>query len=254
MLRKFCRSKVDSKMPKYKLYHFKSLSSTQDKAKEFAKKGLNNIVIVAGVQTKGRGRFKRKWYSSKDGLWMSILLKPKNVRNLQFLTFAAAIAVVKSINTVANLKTSIKWPNDVHYKGKKLGGILTEGIFGENNYVIIGIGLNVNQNNFPKDIKNIATSLKIIKKRAFNIQKLMKNIQNIFFNFYINYYNKNKLNQIIKIWRQYCDTINKNITVTTKIKKIKGKAIGVDKHCNLLLKLKNNKITKVIEGDVHVRY
>ena len=238
----------------YKIFHFKSLTSTQEKAKEFAKKGLSNIIIVADVQTKGRGRFKRKWHSAKGGLWMSILLTPKNTENIQYLTFISAIAVVKSIKNIANLNTNIKWPNDVHYKGKKLCGILTEGIFGKNNYVVVGIGLNVNQIKFPQKIKNIAISLRIVKKKTFNIKKLIKEIIEESFYLYNNYHNKNNLGYILKIWKKHCDTINKNVIIITKIKRLKGKAIGVDKNCNLLLKLKNNKIIKIIEGDINVRY
>ena len=100
----------------YKTYHFKSLTSTQDKAKEFSKKGLSNIVVIADVQTKGRGRFKRKWHSSKGGLWMSILLKPKSAENMQYLTFIAAISVAKVIKKMTGIDAKIKWPNDVHYK------------------------------------------------------------------------------------------------------------------------------------------
>lgn len=238
----------------YKLHHFKSLTSTQDKAKEFSKKGLNNIVIIADQQTKGRGRFKRKWHSGKNGLWMSILLKPRNAENIQYLTFAAAVAVVNSIRKIAKLKTSIKWPNDVHYNKKKLCGILTEGIFGKENYVVVGIGLNVNQKNFPLDIKDTAISLKMIKKKTINIEKLTKNIIGQFFTLYNDYYNKNNLKDILKIWKKYCDTINKKVIVITRAKKIEGKPIGIDKNCNLLLKLKNNRTIKIIEGDVSVRY
>ena len=238
----------------YQIHHFKFLTSTQDKAKEFSKKGLSKAIVVADTQTRGRGRFKRKWHSGKGGLWMSILLKPKNIKNLQYLTFAAGISVVKSIETMSNLKTNIKWPNDVHYKGKKLCGILTEGVFGKENFVIVGIGLNVNQNKFNKEIKNIATSLRIIKHRIFDIKQLIKNISNGFFELYNDYYNKNKLEKISTIWKKYCDTINKNVTVITKTGKFSGKVIGIDKNCNLLLKLKNNKIMKVIEGDINVRY
>ena len=241
-------------MQSYKIYHFKSLTSTQDKAKEFAKKGLSNIIVAADIQTKGRGRFKRKWHSGKGSLSMSILLKPKNIKNLQYLTFAAAIAVVNSIKNVSKLKTSIKWPNDVHYKGKKLCGILTEVVFGKENYVVVGIGLNANQNKLPEEINNIATSLRIIKNKDFDINKLIKSIIDEFFNLYNRYYKKNKLSHILKIWKQYCDTINKNVTIITKFKELKGKAIGVDNDCSLLLKTKNNELIKVIEGDIKVRY
>ena len=238
----------------YKIFYFNSLTSTQEKAKEFGKKELINIVIVADKQTKGRGRFKRKWHSAKGGLWMSILLKPKNTENIQYLTFISAVAIVKSIKKIANLNTNIKWPNDIHYKGKKLCGILTEGIFSKENYIVIGIGLNINQNKFPNGTKKIAISLRMIKEKIFNIKKLIKRIIDEFFYLYDNYYNKNNLEYILKIWEKHCDTINKNVLVITRIKKIYGKAIGVDKNCNLLLKLKNNKIIKIIEGDINVRY
>lgn len=241
-------------MPQYKILHFKSLTSTQDKAKEFAKKGLSNLVIVADTQTRGRGRFKRKWHSEKGGLWMSILVKPSNTSNLQYLTFAAAVAVVESIKKIANLKTNIKWPNDVHYKGKKLCGILTEGSFGNENSVIVGIGLNVNQTSFPNGIKNIAISLRMITKKKFKINFFLNNIMGNFFHLYNNYHNKKKIGYILKKWKKFSDTINKSVTVITKTKKLDGKVIDIDKDCNLLLKLKNNKIVKVIEGDINVRY
>lgn len=241
-------------MLQYKTYHFNSLASTQDKAKEFSKKGLSNLIIVADMQTKGRGRFKRKWHSGKGGLWMSILLKPKSAGNLQYLTFAAAIAVVRSIKKIANLKTSIKWPNDVHYKGRKLCGILTEGIFGRDNYAAIGIGLNVNQEKLPDEIKNIAISLKEIKQKKTNIKRLTKSVIEQFFVLYHDYHNKGKFEKILEIWKRYCDTINKNVVVITQTKAMHGKAIGIDKDCNLLLKSKDNRVIKVVEGDIHVRY
>ena len=241
-------------MPRYKIYYFKSLTSTQDKAKEFAKRGLSNVIVVSDIQTRGRGRFKRKWHSDNNGLWMSILLKPKNVENMQYLTFSAAIAVVKSIEKITKLKTSIKWPNDVHYKGKKLCGILTEGIFGKENFAAVGIGLNVNQNKFPEEIKNIAISLKIIRKKVFPKKIFLREIINKFFKLYIQYYSKNRLKNILKIWNEHCDTINKNIIATTRTKRLSGKAIGIDKNCNLLLKTKNNKIIKIVEGDINLRY
>lgn len=238
----------------HKLFHFKSLKSTQDKAKEFSKRGLSNVVVVADAQIKGKGRFNRKWHSSKDGLWMSILLKPKNTEKIQYLTFIAAISVVESIKKISKLKTSIKWPNDILYNKKKLCGILTEGIFGKNNFVIVGIGLNVNQRKFQSQIRNTATSLRMIKHRLFSIKSLMNKIISSFFFLYRNYYTKNRLDNIIKLWKKHTDTIGKDIIVSTRTKKIYGRAVGIDKDCRLLLKLKNSRIIKIIEGDINVRY
>ena len=184
---------------------------------------------------------------------MSILLKPNNIKNIQYLTFTAAISVAKSIKKLTNINTKIKWPNDVHYNRKKLCGILTEGIFGKENYVAVGIGLNVNQEKFSDEIKNIATSLKIIKKKNIGIKKLAKNIIDEFFSIYNNQYNKNNIKNILTTWNKYCDTINKHVIVVSKNKKTYGKAIGVDENCNLILKSKN-KIIKITEGDINVRY
>lgn len=241
---------ADEIRKRFKFFYYKSLNSTQDKAKEFSKKGLSNIVIVADAQAEGRGRLKRKWHSGKGGLWMSVLLKPKRTENLQLLTFAAAIAVVKSVRKTAKLNTSIKWPNDVNYKGKKLCGILTEGIFGKENYVIVGIGINVNQSKFYSEVKHTAISLRMIKHEVFNIKTLMKNITENFFHLYDNYYEKNKFNEILEIWKKFSDTIGKNVSVAANSKTFDGKAVGIGKDCSLLLKLKNGKTIKILEGDV----
>ena len=234
----------------YKTFRFKSLTSTQDKAKEFAKKGIVNAIVISDVQTKGRGRFGRKWHSSRHGLWMTILLKPKNIGNLQYLTFGAAIAVVNSIKKVTGLSTNIKWPNDVHYKGKKLCGILTEGIFGKENHVMVGIGININQKTFPLEIRNTAISLRMIKKKSIMVEKIRKNILDEFFNLYKNYYEKNKVGNILKIWKKHCDTLNKNIAVINGTEKLYGKSVGIDNNCNLLLKLQSNRIVSITEGDI----
>ena len=240
-------------MSKYKILHFKSLPSTQDMAKEFTKKYLENIVVVADSQTKARGRFNRKWHSKKGGLWFSILIKTKNIENIQYITFISALSVVKSIKQIAKLETKIKWPNDVHYMGKKLCGILTESILGNENLIIIGVGLNLNQSYFANEIKNIATSLKIIKNKNFSKDLFLKNILTNFADIYENKYKKNKLKFILKSWKRNSDTLGKDVEVLTKNGVLTGKAVGIDKNCSLIIKLKNRKLFSVIEGDVKIR-
>ncbi len=238
---------------RFKTFHFKSLTSTQDKAKEFAKKGQSDIIVVSDVQTKGRGRFKRKWHSPRGGLWMSVLIKPRKAENMQYLTFAAAVSVVNAIKKISNLKASIKWPNDVHYKGRKLCGILTEGIFGKENCVVVGFGINVNQAKFPDEIKSTATSLRMLKHGVFNIKNVENSVLEEFLTMYNNYYNKNKLKKILDLWKTVCDTLGRNVKVISRNKILKGRVVGGDENCNLLVKSKNN-IFKVLEGDVSIRY
>ena len=230
----------------FKTYHFKSISSTQDKAKEFASKGLENIAVISDVQTKARGRFKRKWHSSRGGLWMSILVKPGNMGKMQYLTFCAAIAAADSIKKLSKLNVKIKWPNDVHYNRKKLCGILTEGHFGKNDYAIIGIGINTNQTKFSNDIKNTAASIKSITHKNTDIKKLSQIITTNFFNLYNNYYCKNKFEEIMQKWKSNSDTIGKKVKVITTKKTFIGNVINIDEDCNLIIKYKNKK-NKIVE-------
>jgi BirA family transcriptional regulator, biotin operon repressor / biotin---[acetyl-CoA-carboxylase] ligase len=235
----------------FKIHHFKSLTSTQDKAKELAKNGISDAVIISETQTKGRGRMNRKWLSSPGNLFMSIIIRPKGVENIQHLTFAAAICVVKSIKKIAGISTKIKWPNDVNYKGKKLCGILTEGIFGSENCAIVGIGLNVNQKKFSKDLPN-AISLYLATTKQYEVRKFTEDILGNFEK-YVQKYNSGKLKEIRAEWLKFSDTIGKKITINTLKKEIKGTAIGINDDCSLKIKTKN-KIISVYEGDVSIRY
>ena len=92
-----------------------------------------------------------------------------------------------------------------------------------------------------------------IRERFFDNGKIRNDIISRFFDIYENYYNKNKPNKIMKIWKSHCDTIGKDVTAATRRGKMSGKATGIDKDGNLMLKSKN-KIIKIIEGDISIRY
>jgi BirA family biotin operon repressor/biotin-[acetyl-CoA-carboxylase] ligase len=161
-----------------KILEFEKLESTQKKAKEIAKEVEPWTVVLAKEQTGGYGRKGNFWYSPKGGLYFSVILPKTKIEDVQILTFLAAFCVAKVLNKEFGAKPFIKWPNDVWLNGKKICGILTENIIlgKEIKNSIIGIGLNTNIEKFPKDLKNIATSIKIeLKKEVDNIE-LMKKI------------------------------------------------------------------------------
>lgn len=228
----------------FKVYYFKKLKSTNDKAKEFGDKSI----VIAEVQTKGRGRFNRKWSSSKGGLWMSIVLKPK-IKNPKRITFITAIVVQKTINRIFGVDTKIKWPNDVLFNGKKLCGVLTEAIFKNNKMykMIVGIGLNVN-NKLPLELRKKAISLKEIIHKNLNTKKLSNEIIKEFFAQYKKYEKNNS--RLLIDWKRLSDTVGRNVKVKTIDGVYYGIAHNVDEDCNLVLRLKNNRIKKIIEGDV----
>lgn len=130
-------------------------------------KKLHLHVVVADSQTAGRGRLGRNFYSpAKSGLYLSMIYIPKtSIVQPAKMTATAAVAVCRSIKKIFNLETKIKWVNDIFLNGKKICGILTEGIAnfetGGIEAAIVGIGINLCQSEtgFPKEIENVAGSL-----------------------------------------------------------------------------------------------
>ena len=124
-------------------------------------------VIVASCQTKGRGRLGRRWVSSEGGLYFSFLLEYKDISEGDCLPLVIGYGVSDFLEN-EGISTAIKWPNDVYHGGKKISGILVEKT-GER--LIVGVGINVNQERFPEDID--AVSMKIVKGRSFNLRTVL---------------------------------------------------------------------------------
>ena len=141
-----------------KIHIYDTLDSTNIKAKQIAaENGEDRAVIMARQQTGGRGRLGRSFFSPKEGLYMSILIKPDfDLSNSGLVTSAAAVSVAQSIEEIAHKDAGIKWVNDVYVDSKKVCGILTEGITdfetGRIEHLIIGIGINTTVKDFPKEL------------------------------------------------------------------------------------------------------
>jgi len=158
--------------------HYKTLESTNLKAKELAKSGVEPwTVIVTEEQSGGYGRKGTDWFSPKGGLYFSIILPKSNIEDLQTLTILAAFICAKVIKENFNLEPFIKLPNDVWVNGKKVAGILTENVVGKDvKLSVIGIGLNTNIEKFSEDLENIATSLKIELGKKVDNKKTLEQI------------------------------------------------------------------------------
>ncbi len=128
------------------------VASTNNAALDAARSGcLEGTVIVAGSQTRGRGRRGNVWHSPSGGLWFSLVLRPELERNeLWGLTALSALSAVAGVRSLTGLSVGIKWPNDLYIDGKKLGGVMAESSGGA---VVIGIGLNVNVD--PADLPSV---------------------------------------------------------------------------------------------------
>ena len=179
-------SLVDTKWAGKNVVYYDEIDSTNNRAKEAGDNGAaHGTLFVADMQVAGKGRRGRVWKSpSGSSIYMTILLYPDipPVKAPQ-LTLLMAIAVAEGIQKVTGLETKIKWPNDIVVNGRKICGILTEMSTEIDyiNHVVIGVGINVNQDTFPDDIKATASSLKLelgkSVKRSELIAAVMKSFE-----------------------------------------------------------------------------
>jgi len=155
-------------LPKENIFCYKTIDSTNTKAKQIATQGGTKLaLVVSEEQTNGRGRMRRNFFSPvSSGIYMSLLIKPTfDISKSILVTTATSVAVCRGISSVLGIDCKIKWVNDIFFDGRKIGGILTEGITdfetGHVEYIVIGIGINYSTpaQEFPDEIKEIAGSL-----------------------------------------------------------------------------------------------
>ncbi len=166
---------------------FSSLDSTQDVARKFAYKGASEgAVFLAEEQRKGRGRLGRSWVSPSGGLWFSVLLRPSlEPRGIPFLSLLGGLAVVEA-TSFFQLKSQIKWPNDVLIGDKKLAGVLVEGEseLDRVHFVIIGIGINCN-NRLPRlpSVTSLKKEVGREVERAFFLAQVLNQFEKSYLSF-----------------------------------------------------------------------
>lgn len=169
-----------------KMQYFETITSTQEYLKEQVK--LNKIeegeIIFAERQTAGIGTNQRKWYTGKgNNLAFSFALFPNcDIKKLDRLTIIIAECLIEAIRELYLITLQIKTPNDIMYNGKKMGGILTESVTKARivEKIFIGIGFNVNQDKFPGNLGDIATSLKREFKTDFPREDILSRFLEIF--------------------------------------------------------------------------
>ena len=239
--------------------HFDEVSSTQDIAAELAiEGGAEGTLVIAEMQNKRtRQEGEELGITIIGGIYFSLILRPKLMPSkVVQIPLIASVALTKAIGETAPIQPKIKWPNDIYINTKKVGGILTEmnseidGV----NYVILGIGLNVNMSAslFDKDISNIATSLidecGVYTSRAKLVQSFLCEFEQI--------YTKYLAFGFVSVrdeWKAFNNTIGSQVKISDGAKDIEGEAIDIDDDGFLLVRKENGNITRIISGDVSLR-
>ncbi len=214
-------------------YH-DAIPSTNDRARELATDGREDVVVVADEQTGGRGRLDREWSSPSGGIWLSVVLRPDvPPTRAPMFTLAAAVATTRAARE-AGIDATIKWPNDVLIETpdgeKKLAGILTEmeGEADRISWLVVGIGINANvdQSQLPEEVD--ATSIREqagdIDRRVFT-QRLLETFDEL----------RNSLDDVLPAWREHATTLGREVRVETADEDVVGTAVGVREPGTLLV-------------------
>lgn len=238
-----------------RVFHFFKTDSTNRVAMELGFSGEpEGTVVMAEEQTAGRGRAGRAWHSQKGtGLYISILLRPRLApAQAPLLTMLAGISAQAAVQALTGLVPDLKWPNDLLLNGKKLGGILTEmhAEVSAVRFVVVGIGINTNQEKFPAELASIATSLRKESGRITFRLELLVRLLTQFENDYSRFLREGAPFVVERFQKLSDFAKGRRVRVETGAESYLGTTAGLSPEGLLLVSRENGPLTTVIAGDV----
>ena len=238
-----------------RIHHFFKVDSTNRVALELAHAGEpEGAVVLAEEQTAGRGRAGRTWHSERAvGIYVTLVLRPKLAPvQAPLLTMMAGLSAYTAIQAHSGLVADLKWPNDLLIGGKKVGGILTEmhAEPGQVRFVIVGIGLNVNQEKFPAELGSLATSLRIESGRPQSRLELLVRLLREFENDYNEFLREGSASVIDRFTKVSSYAQGKRVRVSNGKDAFTGVTAGLGPEGLLQVQRDSGQVTTVIAGDV----
>jgi BirA family biotin operon repressor/biotin-[acetyl-CoA-carboxylase] ligase len=212
------------------------------------------LVVIADCQTGGKGRSGRVWHSAPGtGIYLSMMIRPNlSPEELPIVTLMAGLATAIAVNESIPNPSQLKWPNDLLLNNKKIAGILCEYHATKIPTVIIGIGINVNHSQFPADIKDIATSLKLESGLETNRTTLIKQLVTQL-DFQYSELKNNKVQALIDNWTSHSDLFGKSISISKGGQSITGKAVRLDNLGRLVILNESAKEITLDSGEVRIQ-
>jgi BirA family biotin operon repressor/biotin-[acetyl-CoA-carboxylase] ligase len=242
---------------KKEIVYCTEIDSTNLKAKALAARGApEGTIVVSEKQIKGRGRKTRGWFSPpRDGIYLSLILRPNIAPRLApSMTLLTAVAIAETLLSVPGLEIAIKWPNDILARGKKLAGILTEMSTEREriDYVVVGLGLNVNTSRFPNEIEDRATSILIETGQRVRRVTLVKQYLKWHEEYY-DVFQRIGFEPIRTRWKELTNIMGQQVTVETIAREYTGEVQDIDDGGALILRDQTGGHHRVIFGDVTLR-
>ena len=233
-----------------RLLYFPELTSTMDEAARLAEDGAEEgTVVVAEIQSAGRGRQGRSWVSQPGNLLFSVLFRP-SVEQLPFISIIGGLAAVRAVRKTTGLPACIKWPNDLMIGGRKAAGILAESAIAGNSvwYAVLGIGLNVAlDTGGSEEIAALATSINAAAGQEVSRETLLRQL---LLDLDATYLQLRQGRSPVPEWRGLLDTIGQRVDAVSGGETYAGLAEGVDDTGNLLLRKDDGELLTLTAGDV----
>lgn len=251
---------LKSKLIGRQILSYRSVGSTNDMAARMAEGGsAEGLLITSEEQTRGRGRLGRHWHSPPgNGIYLSILLRPSFQPEMApGISIMTGLALADALAKYFGDRVQIKWPNDLLISGKKVAGILTElsADKGRINYLVVGVGINVNQraSDFPEDIRSTATSIRRALRKTGRFTDRIKLLQQFLLNFEKEYrkYSNHQLGKSLSRLSKYSSLTGKKVEIISGRQRLHGKAKGIDGSGALLLE-SDGKTIAVNSGEVTI--
>lgn len=238
--------------------YYQEIDSTNLEAARLATGGaVEGTLVVADMQTAGRGRRGRQWESPQgEAVYMSLVLRPEALpEQASGLTLVMALSVAQALKSLGLLGCQIKWPNDIVMNRKKLCGILTElhmesGRVGD---VIIGVGINVNQKSFASEIESVATSILAQTGRYMDKDVLIDAVMEAFGRNYAIYQKTYDMTCLMEDYHAFLANRNQEVRVLDPKGEYEGIALGINLRGELLVRKQDGTIETVYAGEVSVR-
>ena len=231
----------------YRIIHFDEIDSTNNYLKNSYKLLDNFTFVTTDYQSKGKGRNDRVWTSKKgENLMFSLLIKDTSLlKKYSALSIISAAEVAILLESYGIKNVSIKWPNDVYVNDKKICGILLEGQILE--YLVIGVGLNVNQKEFPDGLRRPATSYILETGEKLNIDELKQKL----FDAIYKDFTKLDTDRFLEYFRAHNYLINKRVKTVINGETFIGEVIGIDYNFNLQVHV-NDMLLHIDSGEIEI--
>lgn len=230
-----------------RLYQYGDIGSTNVRAAELAESGApEGTLVLADRQLHGKGRLSRNWHSPAGvGIYQSLVLRPKiSATTAAAISLVAALALAETIEQLYSLEAQIKWPNDILHDGRKLAGVLTELTSDSDQvrHLVLGIGINCNQTEFPAEIGGHATSLRIVRGEPIMRVELLCEFLLIFEKRYLQMQREGFLSLLAEI-KVRSAVLGKRITFRSHSESKSGVAVDIDSSGRLVVESGGSRVT-----------